>query len=46
MPLPHLGTFKEVGPFIFKETRSRKNCWVAFDDLNINFEDVREVSVE
>ncbi|CAG7821594.1 unnamed protein product, partial [Allacma fusca] len=45
-PLPHIGTFEEVGPFNFKETRSRKNCFVAFDDLSIHFKNVRKLSAE
>ncbi|CAG7727693.1 unnamed protein product [Allacma fusca] len=40
------GDFQEIGPFNFKETRSRKNCWVTLGDLEINFEDERKVSAD
>ncbi|CAG7817588.1 unnamed protein product [Allacma fusca] len=45
-PLPHIGDFQEIGPFNFKETRSREKCSIVLDDLNISFEDGREVLEE
>ncbi|CAG7824394.1 unnamed protein product, partial [Allacma fusca] len=45
-PFPHIGSFEEIGPFSFKETRSRENCRVSMDDLYINFDEVRQLSAE